>query len=96
MIRHTARDKNRRCIGYTIAKRRRLEFRKRVLSYSPPERVTVYRRIRVCESSDEESENEAMSMPEPRSSRKRMRNCDNWKRKLYKNEGQTSWAVLCE
>ena len=52
-----ARDRLRRAVGYTPAKRRRRALRQRMLSFSPPRLKTVFERVIVpFDSSDDGSD----------------------------------------
>ena len=88
--------------GYTIAKRRLRELRKRTVSFSPSRERTVYKRIRLEYDSDDDScadqdEMNTVLQPvncvhtdeqQPSKSRKRPRNESKWKR----NVNREAWV----
>ena len=95
-----ARDRVRRAVGYTPAKRRRRALRHRMLSFSPPRVKTVFKRVIVpFDSSDDGSDADldktsdiqtpaansiAEAQHQPQQSRKRLRNESGWKRNIKK------------
>jgi hypothetical protein len=87
MQQQVARDQFRRTTGYTVAKHRRHELRKKMFSFTSPRERTAYKRIIVPYDSDDESCAELdqvnedstdkrvhIAEPEPRKSRKRPQN----------------------
>jgi len=100
-----ARDRFRRKSGYTILKRRTHELRKRMHSFSPPERTVVYRRL-ILNETDEDDENidddceqSVNDVPiqtdeSQKKVRKRQRNDDKWKRNVIKRARLTGQAYI--
>jgi len=86
---------------FRMMRRKRLNLRRKMLSFDPPEKVTIFRRLRFIHDSSDSSDDftsDGESIPvkpeESKTSRKRVRNVDGWKRNKIKRARESGSAYV--
>ena len=86
---------------FRMMRRKRLNLRRKMLSFDPPEKVTIFRRLRFIHDSSDSSDafaSDGESIPvkpeDSKTSRKRVRNVEGWKRNKIKRARESGSAYI--